>query len=123
MSWAELKEHLHKLSSQGRLALVEKAYWFAEEAHSGQFRNSGEPYIEHPMMVALILAEMELDEAAIAAALLHDVIEDTKYTLEDLEQEFGVEVAQLVDGVTKLGRIPYQTKMEQQVENLRKMFF
>ncbi|MDR3288842.1 MAG: bifunctional (p)ppGpp synthetase/guanosine-3',5'-bis(diphosphate) 3'-pyrophosphohydrolase [Peptococcaceae bacterium] len=122
MSWAELREKLHKLSSQGRLAVVEKAYTFAEEAHRGQRRNSGEEYIEHPMMVALILAELELDEAAIAAALLHDVVEDTKHSLEDIEKEFGAEVALLVDGVTKLGRIPYQTKMEQQVENLRKMF-
>jgi len=101
---------------------VDKAYRFAEEAHRNQLRNSGEDYILHPLEVAQILVELEMDEATIAAALLHDVVEDTGFTIADIEKEFGSEVALLVDGVTKLGRIEYKSKMEQQVENLRKMF-
>ena len=103
MSFSELMEKLHKASPEGK-KLVEKAYSFAEEAHRGQLRNSGEEYIQHPLEVAKILAELELDEATIAAALLHDVVEDTKYTMEDIEKEFGPHVALLVDGVTKIGR-------------------
>lgn len=121
MSVTELLEKLHKASPQGA-ELVEKAYFFAEEAHRGQRRNSGEEYIQHPLEVALILSELEMDEATIAAALLHDVVEDTRYTVEDIEREFGSQVALLVDGVTKLGRIEYKSKVELQMENLRKMF-
>ncbi len=121
MSVTELMEKLHKASPQGG-QLVEKAYLFAEEAHRGQLRNSGEDYIQHPLEVAKILLELEMDEATIAAALLHDVVEDTPYTVEDIEREFGSQVALLVDGVTKLGRIEYKSKVELQVENLRKMF-
>lgn len=122
MSLTELMEKLQKGSSAAHSAVVEKAYRYAEEAHRGQLRNSGEEYIQHPLEVAKILAELELDEATIAAALLHDVVEDTNHTLDDIEKEFGPEVALLVDGVTKLGRLAYKSKMEQQVENLRKMF-
>ena len=122
MSFAELMAILHKKSPQARLAIVEKAYQFAEKAHRGQLRNSGEDYIQHPLEVAQILVELEMDEATIAAALLHDVVEDTSLTLGDIEKEFGSEIALLVDGVTKLGRIEYKSKVEQQVENLRKMF-
>lgn len=121
MSVTELMEKLHKASPQGA-QLVEKAYLFAEKAHRGQHRNSGEDYIQHPLEVAKILLELEMDEATIAAALLHDVVEDTPYTIEDIEREFGSQVALLVDGVTKLGRIEYKSKVELQVENLRKMF-
>ncbi|AFM01322.1 MULTISPECIES: bifunctional (p)ppGpp synthetase/guanosine-3',5'-bis(diphosphate) 3'-pyrophosphohydrolase [Desulfitobacterium] len=121
MSIGELMEKLHKVSPEG-IKLVEKAYSFAEEAHRGQLRNSGEEYIQHPLEVAKILSELEMDEATIAAAFLHDVVEDTKYTIEDIEREFGSQVAILVDGVTKLGRIEYKSKEELQVENLRKMF-
>jgi GTP pyrophosphokinase len=103
--------------------LVVRAYNFAETAHTGQFRISGDPYIQHPLGVAHILAELELDIITIAASLLHDVVEDTQFTLQDIEQEFGTEMAELVDGVTKLSRIEYKSKEEQQVENLRKMFF
>ncbi len=99
-----------------------KAYQFGESAHSGQFRKSGETYFIHPIHVSLILAELELDEDTIVAGLLHDVVEDTKYTLEDVSKEFGEQVALLVDGVTKLGQIHYDTKEERQAENLRKMF-
>lgn len=99
-----------------------KAYQFGESAHSGQFRKSGETYFIHPIHVSLILAELELDEDTIIAGLLHDVVEDTKYTFEDVSKEFGEQVALLVDGVTKLGQIHYETKEERQAENLRKMF-
>ncbi|MDK2882336.1 MAG: diphosphokinase / guanosine-3,5-bis(diphosphate) 3-diphosphatase [Bacillota bacterium] len=104
-------------------SLVVRAYSFAEKAHAGQFRISGDPYIQHPLGVAMILAELELDIITIAASLLHDVVEDTPFTLQDIEREFGKEIADLVDGVTKLSRIEYKSKEEQQVENLRKMFF
>lgn len=122
MSFAELLVKMKKKSPQARLAIVDKAYHFAEVAHRNQLRNSGEDYILHPLEVAQILVELEMDEATIAAALLHDVVEDTEYTLADIEKNFGAEIALLVDGVTKLGRIEYKTKVEQQVENLRKMF-
>ena len=122
MSFAELMVKLQKTSPQANLEIVKKAYRFAEVAHRNQLRNSGEDYILHPLEVAQILAELEMDEATISAALLHDVVEDTPFTIGDIEKEFGSEVALLVDGVTKLGRIEYKSKMEQQVENLRKMF-
>ncbi len=101
---------------------IDRAYNFAKKAHEGQQRVSGEPYIVHPLEVAYILAELELDCTSIVVGLLHDIIEDTDYTHEQIEREFGQEVALLVDGVTKLGKIPYTTKEEQQAENLRKMF-
>ena len=122
MSFAELRVNLQNKFPQARLDIVDKAYQFAEVAHRNQLRNSGEDYILHPLEVAQILVELEMDEATIAASLLHDVVEDTSYTIEDIEKEFGSEIALLVDGVTKLGRIEYKSKMEQQVENLRKMF-
>jgi len=122
MSFAELIVKMQKGSPYARIDIVEKAYRFAEAAHRGQLRNSGEDYILHPLEVAKILAELEMDESTIAASLLHDVVEDTSYTIMDIEREFGPEVALLVDGVTKLGRLEYKSKMEQQVENLRKMF-
>ena len=98
------------------------AYELADAAHDGQKRASGEHYIEHPIAVARILADMEMDRQTIAAALLHDVVEDTVVTSEEVAARFGPEVAQLVDGVTKLTQIPYQSKEDAQVENLRKMF-
>ncbi|QGU95030.1 RelA/SpoT family protein [Clostridium bovifaecis] len=103
--------------------IIIKAYNYAEGAHKEQKRVSGEPYIVHPVEVACILAEMGLDENTIAASLLHDVIEDTEFTYKDLEDEFNIEVANLVEGVTKLGKIKYKTKEEQQAENVRKMLF
>jgi len=105
------------------LNLVTKAYEFAALAHKGQFRISGDPYIQHPLGVASILAELELDVITVAASLLHDVVEDTQFTLEDINETFGEDIGLLVDGVTKLSRIEYKSKEEQQVENLRKMFF
>jgi GTP pyrophosphokinase len=99
-----------------------RVYEVADAAHEGQRRASGESYIEHPLAVAGILAELEVDPQTIAAALLHDVVEDTSVTSEEVGAQFGEEVAQLVEGVTKLTRIPYQSKEDAQVENLRKMF-
>ncbi|MBM7868074.1 RelA/SpoT family protein [Heliobacterium gestii] len=104
------------------LEFVRRAFEYADEAHTGQLRKSGEPYIYHPMAVAYILADLELDVATIAACLLHDVVEDTPVTREQLEKEFGSEVALMVDGVTKLSRLEFHSKQEQQVESLRKMF-
>jgi guanosine-3',5'-bis(diphosphate) 3'-pyrophosphohydrolase len=103
--------------------LIRDAYHFAESAHTEQYRVSGDPYIEHPLGVASILAELELDVITIVGGLLHDVVEDTQITLEEIEARFGKRVALIVNGVTKLSRIEYKSKEEQQVENLRKMFF
>ena len=103
-------------------AWIRHVYDVADQAHGDQKRVSGEAYIEHPLAVAEILADLEMDKATIAAALLHDVVEDTVVTSEEVGTKFGTEIAQLVDGVTKLTRIPYQSKEDAQVENLRKMF-
>ena len=117
-----LVEKVKKYDLNCNFALLEKAYSVSKAAHEGQQRISGEPYIIHPVEVAVILADMELDCTAIIAGLLHDTIEDTTCTYECLKTDFGMEIADLVDGVTKLGKIPFTTKQEQQVENLRKMF-
>jgi GTP pyrophosphokinase len=102
--------------------LVGKAYTFAEKAHQGQMRLSGEEFIEHPVAVAIILSELEGDAQTLAAALLHDVVEDTSVKLEEIKSGFGEEIAKLVDGVTKLSRIEFHSRVEEQVQNLRKMF-
>lgn len=105
------------------IKMIEKAYHFAAEAHKDQKRKSGEPYIIHPLCTGLILADLELDKETIVAGILHDVVEDTDVTLEDIEREFSPEVALLVDGVTKLGQLSYDVdKVDVQAENLRKMF-
>lgn len=103
------------------LEAIIKAYNFAEASHRGQLRNSGEAYFVHPFNVAMILADLNMDEATIAAGLLHDVLEDTNVTYETLVGKFGEEIANLVDGVTKLKKLKYKTKQENQAENLRKM--
>ncbi|MDB8793773.1 bifunctional (p)ppGpp synthetase/guanosine-3',5'-bis(diphosphate) 3'-pyrophosphohydrolase [Romboutsia sp. 1001216sp1] len=118
----ELIEKIKGYAPNADIDLVKKAYYLGKKAHEGQFRKSGEPYFIHPLAVANILADMELDIETIAAGILHDVVEDTDYTYEDIEKEFSQEIANLVDGVTKLGQIKYQSKEETQAENLRKMF-
>ena len=118
-----LVEAVKRYHPSDDLTMIAKAYKVADEAHRGQKRKSGEPYIIHPLCVAIILADLELDKESIAAGLLHDVVEDTIMMTEELEQEFGSEVALIVDGVTKLGRLNYsKDKVEEQAENLRKMF-
>lgn len=119
----ELLEKIDKNCTNVNKDLIIKAYNYALNAHKEQKRESGEPYIIHPVEVACILAEMGLDENTIAASLLHDVIEDTDSTYKEIEQEFNFQVANLVEGVTKLGKIKYKTKEEQQAENVRKMLF
>lgn len=103
--------------------MIEIAYRLAKSAHKNQVRKSGEPYIIHPVQIAYIAAELSMDHVAICAGLLHDVIEDTAYTYDDIEALFGKSVAEIVDGITKLKKIQYRDHQEQQVENLRKMFF
>lgn len=100
---------------------IRKAYYFTKECHEGQFRNSGEPYFNHPVAVAEILAELYMDDDTIIAGLMHDILEDTEITFDEMSEMFGEEVAKLVDGVTKLKKIKYQTKQESQADNLRKM--
>ncbi|MCX7904062.1 MAG: bifunctional (p)ppGpp synthetase/guanosine-3',5'-bis(diphosphate) 3'-pyrophosphohydrolase, partial [Caloramator sp.] len=103
------------------IEMIQKAYNVAEKAHEGQLRESGDPYILHPVEVAIILVEMGLDTDAICAALLHDVVEDTHLSYDDVKREFNESIADLVDGVTKLGKIEYKSKEEQQAENIRKV--
>lgn len=121
--YKKLIEDIYKYHPSTDISMVEKAYHIADQAHNGQKRKSGEPYIIHPLSVAIILAELELDKETIVAGLLHDVVEDTVMTTDDIQREFGEEVALLVDGVTKLTQLSYSSdKVEVQAENLRKMF-
>lgn len=121
--YKELISSVLKYHPSTDISMIEKAYKVASEAHEGQKRKSGEPYIIHPLCVAIILADLELDKETIVAGLLHDAVEDTWMTYEEVEKEFGSEVALLVDGVTKLGQLSYSAdKVEVQAENLRKMF-
>ncbi|MBR0085246.1 MAG: bifunctional (p)ppGpp synthetase/guanosine-3',5'-bis(diphosphate) 3'-pyrophosphohydrolase [Lachnospiraceae bacterium] len=118
-----LVNRIRKYHPSDDLSLIEKAYEVAKKAHGGQLRKSGEPYIIHPLCVALILADLELDKETIIGGLLHDVVEDTEVTDPQIAEEFGDEVALIVDGVTKLGKMSYKAdKIEMQAENLRKMF-
>ena len=122
ISIEEFFEYLESYLDEKQIALVRKAYEFAAKKHADQKRRSGEPYIIHPTQVANILARMKMDEETLAAAFLHDVVEDTDTTLQQLKEMFGAKVAMLVDGVTKLGKIEYISKEERQIENYRKMF-
>lgn len=117
----ELVELMKKSDHNYNFELIDKAYRLAEKMHGDQRRASGIPYILHPTTVACILAELGMDSESIAAALLHDVVEDTPVTLEEITKQFGSEIAGLIDGVTKLGKIPYSSREEQQAENIRKM--
>ena len=119
----ELIASVRKYHPSDDISMIEKAYQIAKNAHEGQLRKSGEPYIIHPLCVGIILADLEMDKETIVAGILHDVVEDTVMTDEEITQEFGSEVALLVDGVTKLGQLNYSAdKLELQAENLRKMF-
>ena len=121
--YQELISSVRKYHPSADISMIQKAYEVAREAHKDQKRKSGEPYIIHPLCVAIILADLELDKETIVAGLLHDAVEDTWMTYEEVEKEFGSEVALLVDGVTKLGQLNYsKDKVELQAENLRKMF-
>ncbi len=126
MSFKQLRERAQEYLPPEKIALVEDAYNFALKAHQGQVRKSGEPYLEHPLQVALMLAELQLDTVSLAAALLHDVPENCGIPVPEIEAQFGSEVAKLVEGTTKLGMLPKQASIEvatsaSQVENLRKM--
>ena len=114
---------VRKYHPSADITMIEKAFDIAYHAHEGQYRKSGEAYIIHPLWVGIILAELELDKETIVAGILHDVVEDTVMTEEEITEVFGEEVALLVDGVTKLGKLSYSSdKLEVQAENLRKMF-
>lgn len=114
-------DKINKQKLDVNIDLITKAYKLAEDAHKDQFRESGEPYLVHPVEVALIVIELGLDTDTICAAILHDVVEDTDYTYEDIKNMFNPQIAFLVEGVTKLGKIEYKSKEEQQAENIRKM--
>ena len=128
--YQDLIAHVQKYHPSDDISLIEKAYGIAYNAHKEQVRKSGEPYIIHPLCVAIILADLEMDKETIAAGLLHDVVEDTIMTDEEIVEEFGSDVALLVDGVTKLQQLQFggnqedrtPDKLEMQAENLRKMF-
>ena len=128
--YQDLIERVRKYHPSDDISMIEKAYRLADNAHQGQVRKSGEPYIIHPLCVAIILADLELDKETIVAGLLHDVVEDTVMTVEQVGEQFGTDVAFLVDGVTKLQHLHLadnsgnktEAQLEMQAENLRKMF-
>ncbi len=121
MNLAEFIIRIESFNANINIPLIRKAYEFSNEAHDGQKRQSGEPYIEHCLQVAFILAEQHMDSVTIAAGLVHDVVEDTDFTIEQIREEFGDEIAELVDGVTKIGAVHFSSREEQQVEYFRKM--
>src|SRR3712207_5834587 len=126
----QLERVIAQYLPENEIAVVHRACELAEEAHGAQLRASGEPYVTHPLAVAMHIAELRLDTATIAAAILHDVVEDTSISLETIEREFGSEIAHIVDGVTKLSRVhwrpdeerPANPREAEWAENLRKMF-
>src|SRR5215468_3228782 len=118
---AEFTRHLGNYLPQPDIALVERAFQFSDSAHRGQFRKSGEPYITHPLAVASILSQWRLDAQGLAAALLHDVMEDTAITKNEIETSFGKPVADMVDGVSKLDQIEFTSREDAQAESFRKM--
>ena len=122
---ATIEDIINKMKKNNRKSdskLILKAYNYAKEKHGDQKRKSGEPYIVHPLQVANTLAELGLDDSTVCAALLHDVVEDTDATYQDVVNEFSLEIAEMVDGVTKLSKLNYESVEEEQVENYRKMF-
>ena len=118
----ELFARIEEYLAPEQVAFVRKAYELAAKAHAAQTRKSGEPYIIHPIGVVSILVGLQMDDKTLAAAFLHDVVEDTDYKLDYIKEQFGTVVANLVDGVTKLGKIEYISKEDRQIENYRKMF-
>ena len=122
-AYEKLLNKVKKYNSQPNEKLLREAYNAAKEAHNSQHRASGEPYFVHPLEVANILADLEMDCESIAAGLLHDVVEDTPHSLEEIRQKFGDGVALLVEGVTKLEKIPYTSREQQQVENFYERCF
>lgn len=123
MGLEPLLKRIREYYPDGDLQIIERAYEFSKKAHEGQLRDSGEPYFQHPYQVASILADLELDLETVSAGLLHDVIEDTAVTHKQVKEVFGDQVLALVDGVTKLDKLPFKTRFERQAENLRKMIF
>ena len=119
--FGEIMDMVKSYYPDADLDLIRAAYVYSARVHQGQTRMSGEPYLVHPVAVAAILAQMRLDEASVATGLLHDTVEDTLTSLEDVENYFGTEIATLVDGVTKISKIAFQSKEERQAENFRKM--
>ena len=119
--YRDLIKRMQANRPQDDLTIVKKAYDYSLKVHEGQTRASGEPYLVHPLEVALVLAEMKMDPVAVAAGLLHDSVEDTSLTIEEIKKEFGEQVAHIVEGVTKISKIDFATREEQQAENLRKM--
>jgi len=119
--FGEIQDMVKAYYPDADLDLIRGAYVYSARVHQGQTRMSGEPYLSHPVAVAGILAQMKLDEASVATGLLHDTVEDTLATTDELERFFGSEIANLVDGVTKISKIPFQSKEERQAENFRKM--
>lgn len=120
-SFVEIGREVKQYNPQADLSLIEKAYHFSKKVHEGQMRASGDPYLIHPVEVALILTQMKLDVPSIVAGLLHDTVEDTLTSLDEIKSNFGLEIASLVDGVTKLGKIKFASSEEKQAENFRKM--
>src|SRR5437762_3848521 len=117
----ELMRRMRATRPNDDLGLIRKAYEYSQKHHAGQTRASGEPYLVHPLEVALVLSEMKMDPVAIVAGLLHDSVEDTSVTIVDIRKEFGEEVAHIVEGVTKISKIDFASKEERQAENVRKM--
>ncbi len=117
----DILEKVQRYAEPSDLEMIEKAYIFSASVHQGQLRLSGEPYLTHPMEVANVLADMHMDAASIATGILHDTVEDTLASLDEIEKAFGKEVAFLVDGLTKISKITLASQQERQAENFRKM--